>query len=352
MKVCLIGTEGDFNKSIGQGVHRYIYELAMNLQKVKRKDTQIHVEKFSNMPFLYSGLTPFVHSIIDDFSKYDIVHSPDARPLSYMRYGKAISVNTAHDFHSVVVPEFSPEDYENVHRLLGLYLVLHPGIRTTLNSDYIIANSTQTKGEAIKLGFDSKRIFVSNLGIDERFLKNAKEHKKNGFKVGYIGSLSVAKNVIFSIKAFMKTHEKDTVFEIWGNKVLQYDNLVRASRSDKRIRFMGFAPERQLVKIYDSFDAFVHPTLYEGFGLPILEAQARGLPVLIYKKAMIPEEVRRYCIETKSEEDMAQEIEKIRLNGYNEKQRKTAQNYARKFTWMKNAEETMRIYQEIYSMNL
>ena len=51
---------------------------------------------------------------------------------------------------------------------------------------------------------------------------------------------------------------------------------------------MGLALEERLIGIYDSFDVFAFPSLYEGFGLPILEAQSRGLPVIIYKYGKIP----------------------------------------------------------------
>ena len=102
-----------------------------------------------------------------------------------------------------------------------------------------------------------------------------------------------------------------------------------------------------LVNIYDSFNVFVFPSLYEGFGLPILEAQSRGLPVIIYKYGKIPKEVRKYCFEAESPEHMAQIIENIKENGYNEKLRKKATEYARSFTWEKCARETLEVYKKV-----
>ena len=111
--------------------------------------------------------------------------------------------------------------------------------------------------------------------------------------------------------------------------------------------FNGFAPESRLVQIYDSFDVFVFPSYYEGFGLPILEAQARDLPVIIYKKAKIPVEVRKYCFEAESQEHMAQIIEDLKENGYNEKLQMKATKYARSFTWEKTAKETLEVYKKL-----
>ena len=101
------------------------------------------------------------------------------------------------------------------------------------------------------------------------------------------------------------------------------------------------------MSIYDSFDAFVFPSYYEGFGIPIIEAQSRGLPVIIYKYGKIPKEVRKYCFEAENSEHMAQIIEDLKENGYNEKLRKKATKYARTFTWEKCARETLEIYKKV-----
>jgi len=64
--------------------------------------------------------------------------------------------------------------------------------------------------------------------------------------------------------------------------------MLKEIKQNERIKFIGFAPEEKIVDIYDSFDVFVFPILYEGFGMPIIEAQSRGLPVIIYKYGKIP----------------------------------------------------------------
>jgi glycosyltransferase involved in cell wall biosynthesis len=82
-------------------------------------------------------------------------------------------------------------------------------------------------------------------------------------------------------------------------------------------------------------------------GYPILEAQARGLPVIIYKYGKIPKEVRKYCFEAESPEHMAQIIMQLKENGYNEKLQKKATEYARSFTWEKTARETLEVYKKV-----
>ena len=109
----------------------------------------------------------------------------------------------------------------------------------------------------------------------------------------------------------------------------------------------GYLKEDNKLKAYDSFDAFAFPSLYEGLGSPILEAQSRGLPVIIYKYGKIPKEVRKYCFEAESPEHMAQIIEHLKENGYNEKLKKKATEYARSFTWEKCARETLEVYKKV-----
>ena len=134
---------------------------------------------------------------------------------------------------------------------------------------------------------------------------------------------------------------------MFGKLGYNRDKIIEIAKGDKRIKFLGFAPEDKLVGIYNSFGTFVFPSYYEGFGIQIIEAQFRGLPVIIYKYGKIPKEVRKYCFEAESPEHMAHIIEGIKENGYNEKLRKKATEYARNFTWERCARETLIMYNDI-----
>lgn len=349
MRILLLGSRGQFRNRTISGTDRYIYELAKNLAIIKPEDMQIKKANYRTLPFFRNGFTPFIHSLIDDFSDYEIIHNLDMVPVSHLRYGNATSITTLHAFHTVTAPDINPEAHAGLRGFLSYHLVLVQGIKTILDSDYLVANSTQTRDEAVKLGFDRRKIFVANHGIDERFLHGLGKKMPNSkrFRVGYIGTLSFAKNLPFAIRAFMRIRDAGASFEIYGNQKYEYENLVKLASNDKRIRFMGFAPENRIVSIYDGFDVFVSPTLYEGFCLPILEAQARGIPVVIYKKAIIPKEVRRYCFEAADEEDMAHIIEEIKEGGYDHTRMQQAKNYARGFTWMRLARQMLGVYRNI-----
>ena len=80
--------------------------------------------------------------------------------------------------------------------------------------------------------------------------------------------------------------------------------------------------------------------------MPILEAQAAGLPVIISDNGIIPNEVKKYCISEQSEEDMASRFLDIYENGYDIKEAKRAFDYAHSFTWKKAAEKVLMVYED------
>ena len=171
-------------------------------------------------------------------------------------------------------------------------------------------------------------------------------------RIGYIGSLAYHKNVIFVLKAAEILKDQDAYrFQVYGNGI-EYKALLdyKSSHRLKNVEFMGFAQESRMAQTYDGFDIFMFPSLYEGFGMPILEAQARGLPVITYKYGKIPEEVRKYCFEAKNEEHAAQIMCDLRDHGYNEKLKRKATAYACSFRWSKTAKSTQDVYREILTM--
>lgn len=335
----LLGITGDFENDAGDGIQRYGYELYRNLRKCG-----MPVQKREYRDRLQYSL----HMLTDSFDT-DVVHIPNFRLFYPLRKGKAATLVTAHDFQPLLMPEIDMRYDATLGNKFWFGLV-KAGMRRMLLSDYIICNSTMTRDDAVSLGYDKSRVFVANHGIDDRFRRKAKARAKagsKGFKVGYLGGFRARKNISFAIESFRKLDGAGFSFELWGKKDFEYRHLEDAARGDARIRFMGFAPEARIVDVYDSFDCFVFPSLYEGEGLEILEAQARGLPVVIYKKARVPQEIRKYCLEAKGTSHMAEIIRKIKTDGYNERLKEGARAYASRFSWQRNARETLEVYKRI-----
>jgi glycosyltransferase involved in cell wall biosynthesis len=357
INVVILGSEGDFREDIGEGIQRYVYELYKNLQNYDEINvTKKEYKSLGSGYVLKKSLITLSFGfgvIFDKFKDVNIIHNPTQRPSFRPRFTrKGILIETIHDFNAKL--NFKKFGINNKHSfkeaLRGFFVMLI----TRLNMffvDYIIAVSTQTRDECISLGFPSNKIYVVNSELSPKFgnLKISKNtlKKKGKIKVGYIGSFKKRKNVEFAVRACMNVKGDDFIFEFYGKEDEEYRRLKLLASSDNRIKFMGFAPEEKLINIYSSFDIFLFPSVYEGFGIEPLEAQAVGIPVIIYKRAMIPKEVRKYCFEAESPEHMARIIENIKENGYDNKLRKEAMNYARGFTWDKMVDKIVDVYKDV-----
>ena len=345
MKVGLLGLLEDYDRFRGYGIQRYMHEMYVRMGK---NHSNISIEKAGykkNMPFVGTGISFMLGNMLVDFKDYDIIHNMDQKPLVPLRKGKALLITTAHDFQPLLAPELNDTGPKEK---LWKYIIDY-GMTQSLESDYLIARSTLTKTDAINLGYDKRDITIISDGVDERYFSRLKKNSRKSFVVGYLGAFRRRKNVSFAIRAFRHVKKAGITFEIYGKHEFDYDKLVGLALNDRRILFKGFASEDRIVEIYDSFDVFVFPSLFEGFGIPIIEAQARGLPVIVYKNGKIPDEVRKYCFEAEDEAHMAQIIEDLKEKGYDERLKKKATEYARSFTWEKEAAETLKVYRKVFA---
>ena len=252
-----------------------MFNLYENLKKLDEK----HIEKIeiTKLPIIGTGFSFSLKTFFLNLNKFNIIHH--LMPLTTYARPKILRDNilltTVHDFY--YYPDLHPElvDIKNipVKERLWMNLITIPAAKNILLSDYLIADSLQTKEEAIKLGFEKNKIFAVNLGIDNRYFSDFPQQKnrQKTFILGYLGELNINKNLPFAINAVNIIKDNDIKFEIWGNKTWSYNQL-KNNIKNKNIVFKGFAPENKIVNIYDSFDVFLFPSLCEGFGLPILEA--------------------------------------------------------------------------------
>ena len=346
MRVGLIGSPGQFDYNKYSSRERYMPELFKNLKRLNPQTDKIEIKK---LPFIGRAFSISIKLLFRDVSNYNIIHNISQDPIFLLKKKNAKLITTVH-----LSPGQLSVQAKNFKHVLWLNSVIKLSYLAIKNSDYIIANSTQTKDDIINfLKIDKNKIFITDLGIDERYAKRIKSmHRGQNIHVGYIGALVPGKQVDFGIKATNYLNDKNVIFNIWGARLDEeyFEYLIKLSSNNHNIKFEGYAPGEKLVDIYDSFDVFIFPSIYESFGLPILEAQSRGLPVIIYKYGKIPKEVRKYCFEAESPEHMAQIIEDLKENGYNEKLRKRATEYAQSFTWKRCALNTFKVYKKVLSL--
>lgn len=197
-------------------------------------------------------------------------------------------------------------------------------------ADIIMANSTQTADELVKiLNVDRSKIVVASLGIDPKFRK-VNIRKINA--LGYFGGFNRRKRVEKLILDFLKSElSRKMPLIIYGDSE-DYPKLKAKYGKSPNIIFKGKIPEGELVKTINSFNYFVYPSSYEGFGLPLLEAVACGVPSFVYKDAVIPKEVKKYAIEIEKLDDLFDYDYKKLAKDFD----RLAKKAKREFSWDKN----------------
>jgi len=226
--------------------------------------------------------------------------------------------------------------------------------RSILNANIIVTVSNFTKNELLKyfkcLSF--KKIYTIyeapdpkyNVTIDNKNI--LKEFNINGNYIFYPGSLSPRKNIIRVLNAFLNLNGKIkqklvfTAGKSWKDS--EIIRLLENKNLKDRVIKLGHVNDDIMPYLYKYSDLCIYPSLYEGFGLPILEAQACGCPVITSNLSSCPEIASdgAHIINPYSVEDIKDGIIKI-LNDvkYKENLIKKGFDNVSKFSWIKTAME-------------
>jgi glycosyltransferase involved in cell wall biosynthesis len=238
----------------------------------------------------------------------------------------------------------------------------------------IFAVSNFTKLEMEKLfNIPAGRIEVVYNAIDERLLHGHATAAERQVIVEryqvtypfllYAGRISPHKNVVRMIEAFsaLKTElEKDQLYpdlkliiigdDVSGNPDLRRTVIRSGVQND--VRFLGFVPIEVLRTFYDAAKIFVFPSLYEGFGLPPLEAMAHGTPVVTSNVTSLPEVVGNAAVLVHPENvfEIMRALHRVLLDQpLREKMKERSYRQAAKFSWEKSVRRIMDVYQEVSS---
>jgi glycosyltransferase involved in cell wall biosynthesis len=177
----------------------------------------------------------------------------------------------------------------------------------------------------------------------------------------YAGNIRPQKNVPRLVEAFavvrdeLSSHPvfKDLRLIIIGDEISRYPSVRRAviqSRVEHAVRFLGFVPFDTLRNFYEAAAAFVFPSLYEGFGLPPLEAMASGTPVVASGVSSLPEVVADAAVVVNPENvfDIAHGIRAVLVNDDLRRSLiKRGREQAAKFSWERTARQVLDIYREV-----
>jgi glycosyltransferase involved in cell wall biosynthesis len=353
------------------GIGRYTENLVSNLLLIDRKNEYylIHSNKkdynfignyqeirlpfFDSIPKKLITGTFLFEKICKDY-KLDILH--DLGQISpFFFKSKTKKVLTIHDLSVYRYPKY-------FSLYARTYSKLFPTI--TKNTNKIITDSNSSKRDIIKiLGVKKENIDVVYLGIENKFkvIRNKKTLKELRTKynlprqyVLFIGTIEPRKNLVSLIKAFAKALPslKGDIKLIIGGKIGWEKNTIYSLPEklgiNNRIQFIGKVEEEDLAPLYSLASTFVYPSLYEGFGLPPLEAMACGCPVITSNVSSLPEVVDDAAILINPyslEDELGININRI-LDDARFRQKlieKGVQN-AKSFSWINTAKQTLEIY--------
>ena len=136
-------------------------------------------------------------------------------------------------------------------------------------------------------GINENKVIVVGNGVGSNYI--SADNKKNNY-ILYVGNKNPHKNIIRMIKAYSKSKaSKSLNFYLSGTASADIENLIKKEGLQEKIKFIGFTPEPEMPALYQNAHLTLQATLYEGFGLPVLESMACGTPVVTSNITAMPE---------------------------------------------------------------
>jgi glycosyltransferase involved in cell wall biosynthesis len=293
----------------------------------------------------------------------DVVHIPH---LFWIPRGLGCPyVLTVHD---LLEHMYGSRDASSLRRTLHFYLTR----RVLRKAARVIAVSQFTKNEIEKLlAISDERIEVVYNAIDERFLHGhatdadreliAQRYLVNYPFILYAGAIRPHKNVVRIIEAFSalksELHKEqqfpDLKLIIIGDDLSSHPRLRRTvvrSGVQNDVRFLGFVPIEVLRIFYDVAKVFVFPSLYEGFGLPPLEAMAHGTPVVTSNTSSLPEVAGNAALLVNPENvfEIRRGLQRALLDqGLRGQMKQRGYEQAQRFSWTNSVARILEIYREV-----
>lgn len=356
------------------GIGRYVYELINNLAKFDEGKNEyflfFNFAEYQNFkspaPNFHKVLVNAPHYSLKEQTVYlsilnkynlDLMHFTHFNaPVLYRRP----FVVTIHDLTLSFYP--GKKMHRWYHRLAYHFTINHAVKR----AKKIIAVSQNTKRDIQHLFHIRKdKIEVIYEGVNAEFFEKVMEKEKNlileKYSIKrpfllYTGVWRDHKNLVRLIKAYhilKKQHHIKAQLVITG-KPNPYYPEVQSTVDDLKLNndviFPGMVPEGDLVALYQSATLYAFPSLYEGFGLSLLESMSCELPVVASNIASIPEvcgEGNAVLFDPLNEEDIAEKIYSVYSNpDLQDKLKASGLTRVKDFSWLKMAEQTHKIYFE------
>lgn len=290
--------------------------------------------------------------------KVDLYHVPQ-NGIGLSQNKNSLYVATIHDLIPYVMPETVGRGY------LTKFISQMPQIVSSI--DKIITVSEWSKKDIMRIfGVPEEKVKVTYLAADDMFVPmdkvTSQKHIQENYNIDkdfilYLGGFSPRKNVKSILVAFSRIYKdlsKNYKIVIIGSAKDDHQFLTKLAQSlgiGDNVFFTGYVPYEDLPYFYNAADVFVYPSLYEGFGLPTLEAMCCGTPTITSNVSSIPEVVGdgALMINPFDTEELSKAMAEV-IENNSLKADLISRGFERSenFKWEKTAYETLKAYEEVY----
>ncbi len=283
----------------------------------------------------------------------DLLFSPSySAPI----FSPVETVVTVHDITYEVNPKwFHPKERIKMRTLTRV---------AAKRADHIIAVSESTKRDLVDYyKISSDKISVIYEASNEKFKPAVVERNRivNKYKLNnnfflYVGSFFARRNIPVLIEAFQYVREEvpDVELLLIGQDrsypPLKLNQLLTGKGLNEKVKWIEYVSEADLVTLYNLASAFVYPSSYEGFGLPVLEAMSCGTPVITGDRSSLPEVVGKSGLLVEPTDARAFAAAMIGILKNEELRRNLSEKgmeRAKKFSWRRAAEETLEVFKRV-----
>ena len=373
-----IGINARYLQNIHTGIANYLLNLILNLRMIDKKNEYI----------LFLGSNKLIpKAILDKKFDYDIpkIHASN-QVLKilwahlYLPFAiKKLKLDIFHE-SAFVAPIF--KNCKTITTIYDLAFLYFPHCYTFRNRLYfksLLSKSIKQSDSIITISESSKKDIIDNFqvspdkidviypGVDETFHtlenKDLMEEVKKIYKIKKnfiltVSSITPRKNLSRLIKSFKLLKDEKKInwqLVIVGGKGWLYEDVfkeVSRYKLQEDIIFCGYVPQKHLLCLYNAASLFVYPSLYEGFGLPVLEAMACACPVVASNTSSMPEACAdaALLVNPNNIEEFSSAINAIKDNStLRQILIKKGLEQAKRFSWRRTAEKTLNAYIKVNS---
>lgn len=298
------------------------------------------------------------YKVMQDMKKNppDIFFAPTSYIIASFAPKNLKTVVTVHDLVAWLAP--------NRHNKKATFIEHRTLPGALKKACHIITISESTKSDLQKLFYiPQEQISVIHCAAGKAFhemnleekIAAAIELKTPGKFIISVGTLEPRKNYVTLLKAFAKFRKKNPEIHciIIGSKGWSHREIIKtveALKINESVHFPDYISEENLVKYYNLASLFVYPSLYEGFGIPILEAMQCACPVITSNCSSMPEVSGEAAllIDPKNIDEISQKMEEVFMNKkMQQTMKEKGLEQARKFSWRKSAAQLLELFQKI-----